>query len=102
MNIDEAVTVIENTFTHLIYEKDIRIGNIKVLLYFPTIAVSILEESDRHSEADTIDKVQSIVQGILEREIDAHPIYINIGNPNFNIGHVINEILLYAGFEPSY
>ena len=100
MNVEESLSVIENAFCHLIYEKDIQMGSIKVLLHFPSIGISILERSDDHVHSGPIDNIFSIVSSVLMKEVETSPVYLDAHKQNFNVGYVINEILMLAEFEP--
>lgn len=99
MGIYDVVSIIERSFTHLFYEKNLHIGNIEILLYFPTIGIAILEDinSDKGEDENVVNNLSEIV---IEKELGADVIYLNTNHKNFNVGDIINDILLLAEFEP--
>lgn len=98
MNKEQVLEIIENSFMHLQYEKNIKVGNIEVLIYFPTAGVAVLESSkDVKSDEDVVD----FKEAMIRKELSAEPIYLDMHDDNFNIGYVINDILLTAEFVPT-
>lgn len=43
MNKQEAIEIIKNSFYHLVFEENVKVGSIDILLYFPSIGIAILE-----------------------------------------------------------
>ncbi|MED2091773.1 hypothetical protein P4V66_29990, partial [Bacillus thuringiensis] len=43
MNKQEAIEIIKNSFLHLMFEENVKVGSIDILLYFPSIGIAILE-----------------------------------------------------------
>lgn len=99
MNQTEALDVIKNTFYHLIFEENIKVGTTEVLLYFPTMGIAILESSENKSHIDS-ENVEHLDEHLIRKELDAEPIYLDMDAPDFSIGFVLNEILLQVGFVP--
>jgi hypothetical protein len=95
----EAIEIIKNTFYHLIFEEEIKIGTGEVLLYFPTMGIAVLESSEEHSKLD-IEIVQCMHEHLIRRELNAKPVYLNLEEPGFSIGFVLNEILLEGRLFP--
>lgn len=96
MMISECVSVIEKSFQHLFYEKSLFIGHVEVLIHFPSIGIAVLEESNNNDNED----IDSLIDRLVHKELNAKAIYINSKESNFNVGNVINDILLTSGFEP--
>lgn len=96
----EAIEIIKNSFCHLIYEENVQIGQFKIPLYFPSINIAILE---RRTVKESIEneKVECLVELAIQKELSAKAIYLNMHENNFNIGYVVNDILLEAGFIPT-
>lgn len=101
MNKDEALEVIKNSFHHLIFEENIKVGNIEVLLYFPSLGLAIMEPDRDRMQALNNENVENMDEFILKRELSAKPLYLDLEEKDFNIGYVINDILLEARFAPS-
>lgn len=97
INTQEAIGIIKNAFCHLIYDEDIKIGEIKVLLHFPSIGIAVLEESCNCSGNESVACIEDL---IVQKELGAKSIYLNMKEKNFNIGYVINDILIEAKFVP--
>lgn len=97
MTKEQTIKIIENAFCHLIYDKNIKVNNIEVLIHFPTIGIALLDESP---ELDN-DAIKDFNELLLMKEINAKPVYLDYDNNNFDVGYVINEILMEAEFVPS-
>lgn len=83
------------------YEEDIKIGSTEVLLYFPTIGIVIIEpKRDRPDILDN-ENVEDMDELYIKRELGARPIYLDLEEDDFNVGNIINDILLEARFAPS-
>lgn len=94
----DAIEIIRNSFSHLFYDENIKAGPVDVLLYFPTIGIAIVEmESEKSLNYDNVEDMNALY---IKKELCAKPIYLNLNEPNFNIGYIINDILLEARFEP--
>ncbi|BCT30417.1 hypothetical protein BVAD3_40910 (plasmid) [Bacillus velezensis] len=48
-----------------------------------------------------VENIESFNKLKIQKELNAKPIYLDINDDNFNIGYVINDILLEAGFVPT-
>ncbi|MFE7821413.1 hypothetical protein ACFU1R_24835 [Priestia megaterium] len=101
INKSEVLEIIRNSFFHLMYEEDIKIGSTEVLLYFPTIGIVIIEpKRDRPDILDN-ENVEDMDELYIKRELGARPIYLDLEEDDFNVGNIINDILLEASFAPS-
>ena len=93
--------IIRNSFIHLMYEENIKIGSTEVLLYFPTIGIAIIVPKKDRPDIRDNDNVEDMDELYIKRELGARPIYLDLEEKNFNVGYIINDILLLARFAPS-
>jgi hypothetical protein len=93
----EVLNIIKNTFYHLIVEENLKVGSTEVLLYFPSMKIAILESSKNIHKFDD-ENVQDMNELLIKKTLGATPIYLNMEEPDFSIGFLLNEILMETGF----
>ncbi|MEX3713409.1 hypothetical protein ABFV99_13475 [Cytobacillus horneckiae] len=94
----EALEIIKSSFLHLIYEENLVVCSREVLLYFPSIGIAIIEpKDDRRTDNENIEDMDELY---IKKELLAKPIYLDVNDKDFNVGYVINDILLEARFAP--
>ncbi|HDR4736905.1 TPA: hypothetical protein QCR36_003956 [Bacillus cereus] len=101
MNKQEAIEIIKNSFYHLMFEENVKVGSIDILLYFPSIGIAILEPKKDRKHLLLEDNIEDMDELYIKKELEAKPIYLDLEEDKFNIGFVINDILLEARFAPS-
>lgn len=97
MNIDESVKIIRAAFSHLIFEENQVFGDANALLYFPSIGIGVFE-ADNEMEEFRVKEVLAMKSVYTAEKIK--PIFINIKEENYNVGQVIQDILLEGRFAP--
>ncbi len=101
MNKQEAIEIIKNSFLHLMFEENVKVGSIDILLYFPSIGIAILEPKKDRKHLLLEDNIEDMDELYIKKELEAKPIYLDLEEDKFNVGFVINDILLEARFAPS-
>lgn len=101
MNKQDAIEIIRNSFLHLMFEENIKVGSIDILLYFPSIGIAVLEPNKDRKHIQNEDNIEDMDELYIKKELKAKPIYLDLEEDKFNIGFVINDILLEARFAPS-
>jgi predicted P-loop ATPase len=72
-----------------------------VLLYFPSIGIAIIEPKIDRRHILNEENIKDMDELYIKKELNAKPIYLDLKEDKFNIGYVINDILLEAKFAPS-
>ncbi|MES9681721.1 hypothetical protein ABWK22_02150 [Gottfriedia acidiceleris] len=101
INKQDALEIIKNSFLHLIYEENIKVGPIDVLLYFPSIGIAVIEPDQDRLHIRDDENIEDMNELYIKKELKAKPIYLDVNEKNFSVGYVINDILLEARFAPS-
>lgn len=97
VNIEESVEIIKASFSHLIYEEKKVFGDAHALLYFPSIGIGVFE-ADSEMKEQKIEKSLKTFSRVLNKNFV--PVFINVAEEGFNVGQVIQDILLEGRFAP--
>lgn len=98
MNMNEAIEIIQHAFGHLIYDETEEEFEIEPLLYFPSISIAVFEAKSEIEEK----AIEKMLVSAKKKNptLNTTPIFINTEQANFNVGDVIQDILLEGRFEP--
>lgn len=100
MKKEHMLEIIKGSFMHFLYEEDIEVGHIHVLLHFPTLGIALVELLDHKRHILDTEDVEDMDELILQKELNSKPIYVDFNSPDLHVGHLINDILMEGQFVP--
>ena len=98
LNMEKELEIIKTAFSHFIYEEEVYFGDERALIYFPSIGFALFEGKDEVSQR----RIEQALEGhFLKTKHLVRAIFINTEEEGYNVGYVIQDILLEGGFIPS-
>lgn len=92
---DSTLAIIAAAFAHLPQQPERRVGPYRIDLFFPSLAIALECDELDHSRYDRSE--ESVRQAFIERELACRFIRYNPQAPGFNVGTVINALLVEQG-----
>lgn len=92
---DSTLAIIAAAFAHLPQEAERRVGPYRVDLFLPSFGIAIECDELDHSRYDP--EEEAARQAFIERELGCRFIRYNPQAPGFNVGAVINKVLVTQG-----
>lgn len=101
MNKKDTLDIVKKAFHHMFVEENIQVGNISVLLYFPTMSIALLDLESKNAAIVDDPNIEDMDSLLIKKELGAKTVYLDMNEEDFNVGFVINDIITTAEMLPS-
>lgn len=88
----EILSIITAAFKNFQHENQLEVGSYRLDLYFPELKIAVECDEFDHENYNAAEEIKR--QLYIERELGCYFVRFNPDEPNFNVGDVINQILM--------